>query len=192
MRMMPGDGRIEVLYALIIGCEIGFWVLLLAGLACRYVLRRPTLSSILLIGVPLVDVALLAFTVVDLTHGAQATFAHGLATAYIGFTVAFGPVVIRWADQHFAFRFADGPPPARLPSTGWSVVIHELKLWGRCLLAVAIIYVLLIGIMAMINDPARTRALEIWYRIPLGTVFFWFLFGPVWSLAFFKRAPPRS
>ena len=54
-------------------------------------------SSVLLLCVPLIDVVLLAATVLDLQRGASASFAHGLAAAYIGFTVAFGGVTIQWA-----------------------------------------------------------------------------------------------
>lgn len=178
-----------MLYVLIVGCEAAFWVVLLAGLAARYVIKWPHVSSILLIGVPLIDLALLAFTVMDLRNGATATFAHGLAAAYVGFTVAFGSTMIRWTDQRFAHRFADGPPPAQPPSIGWAGVRYELRLWGLCILAACIIYILLIGMIGLVDRPERTEALDLWLRIPLGTVFFWFIFGPLWSVVFFKRAP---
>ncbi|MCF6506523.1 hypothetical protein E9549_03735, partial [Blastococcus sp. MG754426] len=54
----------------IIACEIGFWVVLAAGLLTRYVLRRPRLGGALLLGVPLVDAVLLVLTAVDLGSGA--------------------------------------------------------------------------------------------------------------------------
>lgn len=182
--MSPGDG---MLYALIVGCEVAFWIALFAGLACRYLLRRPRVSRFFLVCVPLIDVALLGFTVVDLRNGAVATFAHGLATAYVGFTVAFGPMLVSWADQRFAYWFGGGPPASKAPPRGWASVLYELKLWARCLLAVFIIYVLLFAVIAIVDQPSRMQALEIWYRIPLGTAFFWFIFGPLWQLVFFKR-----
>ena len=43
----------------IIGCEIGFWVVVFAGLAVRYGLRAPRASTIILRMVPVVDVVLL-------------------------------------------------------------------------------------------------------------------------------------
>ena len=104
-----------MLVAIIIATEIGFWVLLGAGLAARYLLDRRRLSTVLLASVPLVDLVLLIATVIDLSGGATAGFKHGLAAAYIGFSVAFGHSVIRWADQRFAHRFAGGPPPWRPP-----------------------------------------------------------------------------
>lgn len=187
--MDPGS---KTLYLLIVGCEAGFWVVLFAGLAARYVLQWPRVSSILLICVPLIDLALLAFTVMDLNNGATATFAHGLATAYVGFTIAFGSTAIRWADERFAHRFAGGPPPSKPPSTGWASVRYELQLWGLCILAACIIYILLIGMIGLVDRPERTGALDMWLRMPLGSVFFWFIFGPLWSLVFFKRAPSRT
>lgn len=177
----------SALYALIVGCEIAFWIALLSGLAFRYLLHWPQISRCFLVCVPLIDIALMAFTVIDLRNGAIATFAHGLATAYVGFTVAFGPMVVRWTDQRFAHRFSDGPPPSRPPSLGWASVLYELKLWARCLLAVFIIHILLFAVIAFVDQPGRTQALDTWYRIAFGTAFFWFIFGPLWQLVFFKR-----
>jgi hypothetical protein len=187
--MSPGD---NTLYALIVGCEVAFWVLLFSGLAARYLLRRDRVSWFLLVCVPLTDLALLVFTVMDLKNGASATFAHGLATAYVGFTVAFGSTMIRWADQRFAYRYAGGPRPLSTPSHGWAAVMYEMKLWGLCILAICIIYILLIAIIGFLGAQGRTDSLNIWFRIPLGTAFFWFIFGPLWSLVFFKRAPPKA
>ena len=56
----------------IIACEAGFWALLLSGLAARYMLKAKRLSTVLLICVPLVDVVLLAASVVDLRRGGEA------------------------------------------------------------------------------------------------------------------------
>ncbi|MGH8167187.1 MAG: hypothetical protein ACREQ1_08110 [Woeseiaceae bacterium] len=99
----------EALFILIVGCEAAFWVVLFSGLAARYVFQWRRLSWVLLLCVPLIDLALLAFTVMDLNRGAGATFAHGLATAYVAFTVAFGSAMIHWADQRFAHRFRRRP-----------------------------------------------------------------------------------
>jgi len=107
-----------MLVLVIVAAEIAFWVLLVGGLAARYLLRRRRLSTALLIGAPLVDLVLLVATVIDLGRGTTATSAHGLAAAYIGFSVAFGPSLIRWADERFAHRFAGGPPPWRPPRGG--------------------------------------------------------------------------
>ena len=187
--MNPGEGT---LYALIVGCEVAFWVALFSGLAFRYLLHWSRVSWFLLLSVPLIDIALLASPVLDLRGGTNATFAHGLATAYVGFTVAFGPMLISWTDQRFAHRFGGGPPPSKSPSRGWASVLYELKLWARCLLAVFIIYLLLFAVIAFVDRPSKTQALEIWYRIPLGTAAVWFIFGPLWQLVFFKRESNAS
>lgn len=178
----------HTLYILIVACEVAFWVALFAGLTCRYVLRWQRASKFLLVCVPLIDVALLAFTVMDLRAGASATFAHGLAAAYVGFTVAFGPIMIDWADRHFAHWFGGGPAPEPAPSHGWAGVLYELKLWGRCLVAVGITYLLLIAMIEFVGQPSRTAALYLWFRITFGTVVVWFVFGPLWNLIFFRRA----
>ena len=103
---------------LIIACEIMFWVFIAAGLAARYLLRRKTLGAALLICAPLVDVVLLVATALDLRGGGEANFTHGLAAAYIGFSVAFGHSLISWADARFAYRFAGGPAPVAPPKYG--------------------------------------------------------------------------
>jgi len=107
-----------VLLGIIVACETGFWVILLAGLVARYLLRLPRLGLILLACVPLVDVVLLIATVISLRGGETASVTHGLAAVYIGFSVAFGHGMIRRADERFAHRFAGGPPPSKPPKYG--------------------------------------------------------------------------
>src|SRR5918999_5442410 len=116
-----------MLVALIVATEIAFWVVLAAGLVARYLLGRRRLGAILLAGVPLVDLVLLTATVIDLRGGATAEVGHGLAAAYIGFSVAFGHSVIRWADARFAHRFAGGPPPQRPPRHGRARARYEWR-----------------------------------------------------------------
>jgi len=118
----------------------------------------------------------------------EATFAHGLATAYVGFTAAFGPVLIEWADRHFACRFANGPSPRKTLARGWAAVREELVLWFRCIADWAITALLLGGLIAFIDDAAATRELQEWFRIAFASVGVWFLFGPVWRLVFFRRS----
>lgn len=179
------------LYALIIGCEVAFWLLLGLALAVRYLLRRERLSRVLLFSLPAVDVLLLVFTALDLRSGTPATFAHGLATAYVGFTAAFGGIIVHWADQRFAHRFAGGPPPVVAPTRGWGAVRHELALWLRCVVAWIIAVPLLIALIAYVDNPSNTRELEAWFRIAFGSIVLWFVFGPVWSLVFFRREKPQ-
>jgi hypothetical protein len=175
------------LYAAIIGCEIAFWVVLGLALAARYLIRRERVSRALLLSLPVIDLLLLTFTALDLRGGTVATFAHGLATAYVGFTVAFGGVLVEWADQRFAHRFAGGPAPTAAPNRGWAAVRYEMKLWARSLVAWAITIVLLVGLIEFIEDPVRTRELESWFHIASGSIALWFVFGPLWSVVFFRR-----
>ncbi|WP_336789937.1 hypothetical protein [Paenibacillus sp. MMO-177] len=145
--------------SVIIGCEMAFWVFVLAGLACRYLLRRKKLGAVLLAITPVVDLVLLAATAYDLHQGGEASFIHGLAAIYIGVSVAFGSRMIRWADIRFAHRFAGGPPPEPKVRHGVEHARNERKGWLLHLLAWSIGCALLLGIIAWIGDEARTASL---------------------------------
>lgn len=175
------DGK-HLLYALIVACELGFWIILLLALATRYLLRRESWSRALFIALPLVDVLLLSFTALDLREGTLPTFAHGLAAAYLGFTVAFGGLAVRWADAHFAYRFAGGRKPGRDPLRGWPLVRHELILWGRCIVACVITMVLIQVLAEFVGNKDAVQSLLVWQRHAFGCILLWFLFGVAWSL----------
>jgi hypothetical protein len=147
-----------VIIGMIIACEIAFWVVLLAGLAIRYLRGKPQLGLYILLFVPVVDVVLLAATAVHLRRGAIAGWEHSLAAIYLGFTVAFGHSMIRWADQRFAHRFASGPAPAL--RTGRQRALHEWKMWGLAVLACGIAAGLLWLGVVWIDDPSRTQQLS--------------------------------
>jgi hypothetical protein len=151
-----------MLLALIIACEIGFWVVLCAGLLARYVLKRRRLGGALLVCVPLVDLVLLVATAIDLARGATAEFDHGLAAAYLGFSLAFGPSIMRWADERFAHRFAGGPPPWRRPRGGRERTRYEWREFGKAAVAWAISCSLLAAAILIVGDAERTEALEEW------------------------------
>lgn len=97
--------------------EIGFWVLILGGLLARYLLRWRRTGAVLLASTAVVDIGVLVATMIDLAGGGKATAVHGIAAVYLGFSVAFGPRLVRWADQRFAHRFAGRPPRTNRPST---------------------------------------------------------------------------
>jgi hypothetical protein len=177
---------------LIIGCEVGFWLVLMGALMARYLLRQERHSKALLLVLPALDLWLFVVTVVDLRGGTLATFAHGLAAAYIGFTVAFGSIAVAWADQRFAHLFAGGPKPRGAPQHRWLAVRAELGFWIRCIAAAAITMLLLIGMIVMFNNDPRTEALRDWFRIAAGSIIFWFVFGPVWTMLFYKRSPSHA
>lgn len=48
-----------MILAIVIGCEIGFWILLGLGLAARYLWGMRRLGAVLLAAVPLLDLILL-------------------------------------------------------------------------------------------------------------------------------------
>ncbi|SDR85473.1 2TM domain-containing protein [Actinopolymorpha singaporensis] len=145
---------------LVVGCEIAFWVLLVTGLATRYLLRARWLSNVLLVSVPMVDVVLLAASVVDLRGGAPATTAHGLAAIYLGVSIAFGNQMIQWADQRFAHRFAGGPVPVKPPKIGRAHAAHERGQWLRHLLAYVLAVAVLVIFTLLVGDLHRT--LKLW------------------------------
>jgi hypothetical protein len=151
-----------MLIAIIVAAEIGFWVMLGLGLVTRYLLDRRTLSTVMLASVPLIDLVLLVATVIDLSQGATADFKHGLAAAYIGFSVAFGHSTIRWADQRFAHRFAGGPPPWRPPRGGPERTCYEWREFGKAALAWAVSCGMLGAAILIVGDADRTEALEGW------------------------------
>ncbi|MFD9814417.1 hypothetical protein [Streptomyces sp. NPDC059080] len=116
---------------LIVVCEVGFWVLLAAGLALRYGCRMPRTGAAVLLLEPLLELVLLTVTAIDLRNGATADWRHGLAAVYLGCTVAYGPYTIRWADGHAAHRFGGAPRPVKPPRYGPARARHEGKLWLR-------------------------------------------------------------
>lgn len=174
------------LVLLVIACEIGFWVVLAAGLVARYPLRRPRLGGILLVCVPVVDLVLVTASVVDVARGTPPGFSHGLAAVYLGFTVAFGHSLVRWADVRFAHRYADGPAPVRGPRDGIAALPRELRDFGKAVLAAVIAgtVLLVLSLVAGSGVPPVTAwpgdALWSWMA-RIGVVLaIWFVTGPVW------------
>ncbi|MFK0190709.1 hypothetical protein [Kitasatospora sp. NPDC090308] len=149
--------------SLIVAGEIGFWVVLAAGLLARYALRLRRTGAVLLALLPVVDLVILGATVADLRGGATADWTHGLAAAYVGFSLAYGRRLVRWADGHAAHRLAGGPKPAGTPRYGAPRARYE---WGVCaltLLAAVITVALVAAVRWLVGDDARTAALGTWY-----------------------------
>ena len=170
-----------MVFAFVVACEIAFWLLLLAGLAARYPLRRRRLGAVLLALTPVTDFVLLVAGLIDLRAGATAGFAHGLAALYLGFSVVFGPSVVRWADARFAHRFAGGPPPPPL-GHGWERARHEWREFGRALLAAGIAAALLLGAIAWVADPDRTAALTWWLGRLVVVLVIWLLWPVTYTI----------
>lgn len=177
----PATATLEtMLLAVIAAGEVGFWVLLGTGLVARYLLRMRRTSTVLLLATPMIDLVILFATVIDLRRGATANFTHGLAAAYIGFSIAFGRDMIRWADQRFAHRFAGGPEPWRPPKRGWARVRYEWRGWGQGVIGWAVACALLGGAVLWVDDPARTGELMGWMARLSSVMVIWLVFWPVW------------
>ncbi|GGF13444.1 putative membrane protein YmcC [Halobacillus andaensis] len=144
---------------LIIACEIGFWVFVLAGLIARYVFKKKKLGALLLICTPIVDIILLAATVADLKNGAVATTVHGVAAVYIGISAAYGHQLIQWADERFAYWFVHGQKPVSKKKYGVEHARKERKGWYRHVLAWMIGGVLIGAIILFVNNISQTEAL---------------------------------
>lgn len=151
-----------MIVALIAACEIGFWVLLAAGLSARYLLRMPRLGLGLLLCEPLLEVVLLVVTAVDLRNGAEPNWTHGLAALYIGYTVGHGHRTVKWLDGHAAHRLGGAPKPAGPPRYGMPRARHEGRVWLGTLLGTFVTTVLLQLAIWYVDDPSRVTSLEGW------------------------------
>ncbi|MGW1837254.1 hypothetical protein [Streptomyces sp. NPDC002067] len=147
---------------LIVVCEVGFWVLLAAGLTLRYGLRMPRAGAAVLLLEPLLELALLTVTAIDLRGGATADWKHGLAAVYIGCTVAYGHYTIRWVDGHVAHRFGGAPRPVKPPRHGLARARHEGKLWLRTVVMGAVAAGLLQLALWYVGDGGDTSTLRGW------------------------------
>lgn len=145
---------------MIVVCEVGFWVLLAAGLTARYVLRMPRLGMGLLLCEPLLEVLLLVVTAIDLKSGAEPAWRHGLAAIYIGYTVGHGHRTVKWLDGHAAHRFGGAPPPVRPPRYGMGRARHEAQIWLGSVVAAAVAAALLLAAVWYVGDAGDTSKLE--------------------------------
>ncbi|MCI2958351.1 hypothetical protein MN032_11650 [Agromyces atrinae] len=175
----------------ILGAEVLFWLLLVGGLAARYLARWTRLSRVLLLSVPLVDVALITLTAIDLANGATPNWSHALAAVYLGFTVGFGHSIITSMDAWFSHRFAGGPAPARRPKSGPAYIRRMWAEWLRALVAWSLAVPALLVMIAVSGwtVPTSIEAAfegDLWSwvaRITLVLVA-WLVFGPVYALLF--------
>ncbi|MEV8360820.1 hypothetical protein [Streptomyces niveus] len=177
-----------MIVTLIIICEVGFWVLLGLGLALRYFAGMPRASVAVLLCEPLLEILLLVVTAIDLKNGAEPDWKHGLAAVYIGFSVALGPELIKWADGRFAHRFAGGPPPVRPPKYGKARLVHEWKTAARWIVASAIATGLLQAAIWYVGSDGETGSLQMWQQ----KMVFVIGINVVWALGytlFPKKAP---
>ncbi|MDK0522258.1 hypothetical protein [Streptomyces sp. ML-6] len=149
---------------LIVLCEVAFWVLLAAGLALRYLAKKPRLGAAVLLCEPLLEVMLLVVTAIDLKNGASPDWKHGLAAVYIGFTVGLGHSTIRWVDVRVAHRFAGGPPPVKPPKYGMARAVHEWRAAARWIVAAVTALVLLQLAIWYVGGDGDASTLQGWQQ----------------------------
>ncbi|MGW6460743.1 hypothetical protein ACWF94_33255 [Streptomyces sp. NPDC055078] len=151
-----------MIVTLIIICEVGFWVLLAAGLAARYLWKKPRVGMALLLCEPLLEVVLLVVTAIDLKNGADPSWKHGLAALYIGYTVGHGHRTVKWLDGHAAHRLGGAPPPPKPPKYGMARARHELRVWSGTMAAAAVATGLLQLAIWYVGDAGSSESLRSW------------------------------
>ena len=151
-----------MIVALIVICEVGFWVLLAAGLATRYLLKMPRAGMALLLCEPLLEVLLLVVTAIDLKNGAEPSWRHGLAAVYIGYTVGHGHRTVKWLDGHAAHRLGGGPPPPKPPRYGMARARYEGRVWLGSVIAASVASVLLLLAVWYVGGDGNTDSLRSW------------------------------
>ncbi|MER5204330.1 hypothetical protein [Streptomyces sp. NPDC002825] len=151
-----------MIVTLIVLCEVGFWVLLAAGLATRYLLKMPRAGMALLLCEPVLEVVLLVVTAIDLKNGAEPSWEHGLAALYIGYTVGHGHRTVKWLDGHAAHRLGGGPRPPKPPRYGMARARHEGRVWLGSLVGGAVATVLLLLAVRYVGGDGNTESLWSW------------------------------
>ncbi|WP_306324946.1 hypothetical protein [Streptomyces venezuelae] len=151
-----------MIVTLIVVCEVGFWVLLAAGLAVRYLLRMPRTGLALLLCEPLLEVLLLVVTAIDLKNGADPSWKHGLAALYIGYTVGHGHRTVKWLDGHAAHRLGGAPRPPKPPRYGMARARHEGRVWLGSVTAAAVASGLLLLAALYVGVEGNTDSLYGW------------------------------
>ncbi|MDX2604757.1 hypothetical protein PV379_44820 [Streptomyces caniscabiei] len=149
-----------MIVALIIACEVGFWVLLALALAVRYLGKKRRTSVVLLLCEPVLELVLFVVTAIDLKNGAEPSWEHGVAALYIGFTVGYGHYMIKWLDGHAAHRLGGGPKPAGPPKYGLARARHEGRLWTRTLVATGVALALLQLAVWYVGDDGNVESLR--------------------------------
>lgn len=153
--------------------ELLFWVLLLVGLLARYALKAPRIGAALLVATPIIDLALLILTYVDLSAGKSSNFIHGLSAIYIGYSIALGPTIVKSLDARFAKRFNPQSTNSASPPNYQT----SLSTWKRTCLASSIC-VLLLAVGVLITGVGGSFWLIYWAIVAVFIVILWWYIGP--------------
>ncbi|MBB0229954.1 hypothetical protein [Streptomyces calidiresistens] len=165
-----------------------FWVFLVGGLTARYAAGLRVLGGALLLCVPLIDVVLLAATVISIRDGAEPTVWHGLSAAYLSMTVVYGHRIVRWADAKFARRHGASAAPPRPTLHGRAAVVDAWRSWFRFLLAYVMSVALIYGLVVLAGGLDRGAPLLVWLN-PLTKVLLYSLIWPVVITIWPGKAP---
>ncbi|SNT43132.1 hypothetical protein SAMN05421642_11920 [Rhodococcoides kyotonense] len=161
-------------------CEVGFWVIVLGGLALRYLARLRRTSTFVLALLPVLDIVLIVAVALDLHRGGEVGFAHRLAGIYLGWTIMFAHSTVTWLDVRFAHRFAGGPAPIKPPKQGPAAYSREIRSFVKWLGAAAIALVITFGLAATVADDEQAAALKDVVQ-PIGIITaIWFVTAPLW------------
>ncbi|WP_068984728.1 MULTISPECIES: hypothetical protein [Lysinibacillus] len=144
--------------AWIITAEIAFWIVIILGLICRYVLKMPKLSIFFFALTPVIDLLLVTLTALDLKAGTSASISHGIAAIYIGVSIAYGKTMITWADEKFQQWFLKSVHKKE-PLTGMAKGKHEMKMLGQHIVAFIIGTGLLYAMSLFVGSNSDTSPL---------------------------------
>lgn len=170
----------------IIGCEISFWLFLLTGFTFRYIFKLKTLSNLILILTPIIDLVLIFLTYYSLAKGYKPTFTHGLSAFYIGYSIMYGKRTIQWTDSWMSYYFKKGSRPEKIKLKGKAELKYQWEEFKRISVCSSIILLILTsGIF--ISSFEQSFWLIYWIIVVIFTLIIWFLMGPIRSKIKFKN-----
>ena len=168
---------------IIVIAEISFWVIVVAGLLARYVLRMNRLSNILLAVVPLVDIVVLIVTILDLREGRSIEFAHQVVELYLGLSLILGPSTIRWCDEKMHGMLKHEGSQRISKKLEWrDSMLRELIFLAKWSVAVGISWMINQGLIFVAVNDSQREAIQKAAIMPLNKILIVALFGPVWQL----------
>lgn len=147
----------------------------------------PRLGAVFLYATPLIDLALLTLTYIDLSHEGKSNFVHGISAIYIGFTLMSGHSVMRIIDAKFARKHG-----AQLPAeVDTSSPARQLKIWYCRLTASGISAVLLLAGIGVVGLNGAFWLIY-WLVVAVSTVILWWFTGPWLARRRAKRSEGRE
>ena len=169
----------SLIHTAIFGARIGFWVVLGAGMVVRYLLRLRHTSTVILAGIPMLDLVLVIGTAVDLHRGAQVGVEQALPAFDFGSSLAFGPATLRWADAGIAHRFSGGLGPQRVPKHGPERKAYLLLEWRRVVVTATIASVVLAVLICYFATAQQQGVLWWWIGCTWVVTGLWYVFRPL-------------